>query len=223
MSKARLLGSTTLAERFPAVMRLLGGTASAETDGDGPGEDDEQQDPPADDPPPPPGDGDDSGGEDGDGQDTNDGSGGDDAGTGEGAAAAAAAGALVGSMDGPAYTRLISAFEADANRLVANERTRCISVFNSDAGRRNPAGAAACLEEGLSAERSIALLGTVSTRDQSRARLRDDPSTRTATGAGREADAGATDVKAAHRERQASRNKTVKNGKRVGAAAVGTE
>lgn len=209
------MSARSLAERFPSVMRILTGAAPDEDqrNDEDEGPQDPPVDPPADEPADPPAD---------PPADEPDGAEGDDT-----AAAISGQGALAVSNVGiTAENRvaLLQAFENDANQLVTAERTRCISVFTSDAGRRNPAGAAACLEEGLSTERSVALLGTVSSRTIARDRLSGDASTRVQTGSGREgADNAGTDARAKHKARQEKRNKSVKGGKKPNETDVDAE
>jgi hypothetical protein len=116
-------------------------------------------------------------------------------------------------------SRLLAAFERDAAALVAAERTRCIAVFTSDAGKRNPDGAAAVLTDTrMDAKKANAFLGTCSgnSRTNARDRLNGDASTRVRTGGGGE-NTDANEAVGEHRKRQAARNKTVRGGKAVNA------
>lgn len=217
--------SRSFAERFPTVARLMG-LADAESEegenaggeGEGPkdGEDtdrDNQQDEGADGA----GDGE---GADGDGNDGGEGVGGE----GEGAGASALAGvrsATLESISGATDAQLMAGFERDAGVLISAERVRCISVFTSDAGRRNPNGAALLLGDedmaAVGADKIVKLLGTTSTASRSAARDRlQTEDSRPDTGSSTDAAAGATDAIAKHRERAKKRNP--KGGKKVGAA-----
>jgi hypothetical protein len=92
-------------------------------------------------------------------------------------------------------------------------------VFTSDAGKRNPDGAAAVLTDTrMDAKKANAFLGTCSgnSRTNARDRLNGDASTRVRTGGGGE-NTDANEAVGEHRKRQAARNKTVRGGKAVNA------
>jgi hypothetical protein len=191
----------SLSERFPTVARLLAGAAFVD---DAPTPKPDEDD----------GEGGDGEGTDGDGEqqtpppadtDTNQADGEDNGGEGDDTSANATTGA--------ASAAILAGFEKDADALVLAEQKRCITVFTSDAGKRNPAGAAELLVEDLSAEKIISLLGTVggSARATARERLNASTDVRPQTGAVTDGAAASVDtVKSEHAARRDKRNKAAK-------------
>lgn len=216
MSKAGLFAGSSLASKFPKVMALLTGARASDDDEQPGGED-----------------GEDSKDESGDttetgdtGSDqTNDGG---DAGERQvdedegGAAATVIANGQFEANEGQRVA-LLSAFEADADRLVAQERERCIAVFTSDAGKRNPDGVAAVLRDtNMTAEKANGFLATFggSSRTDARGRLNTAPETRVKTGAGQDQAGAKGSVVEKHRADLKKRNATVRGGRKVNAGTA---
>lgn len=202
----------SLSDRFPTVAKLLGGAAFV---------DDSTAPKPGDD-----GEGDDGTSEDEDGE--GDGEGqpkpaptdtpqvdGYEAGNEGGAHAAPAANA-------PASAAILAGFERDADALLAAEQQRCITVFTSPEGRRNPDAAAELVVEDLSAEKIISILGKTggTARSSARERLAGSADVKPVTGGGTDAAAGTVDdVKAQQKAKREKRNAAAlaKGGKKVNA------
>lgn len=210
----------SLSSRFPKVMALLMGTAASVESAD---DDDNREIENAG------GEGDSSdedtsgseGGEDQGGEGSQDQ--GDDSQDGgdSGAGANALNGiASVWAISETDRVALLDAFGHDADALVSGERDRCIAVFTSDAGRRNPDGAAAVLRDTtMSAEKANAFLATFggNKRTDARQRLNSDSSTRVKTGAASESEGNVSEAKKSAKARRQERNKSIKGGKKVNA------
>lgn len=212
----------SIAARFPAVAALLnlraddGDEAIAPVEGEegnegdaAEGEGDEgeaPQDPPAD--------------EGTDGQ-SNEGDDGVDGENGGNAPAEGTAALAAGASD----AQLLSAFDADAGRLVAAERDRCIAAFCSDAGRANPEGCSMLLAETeMSAEKIAATLATGlgaarGARGADRARLNASNDAKPSTGAPADTDGRDAGPVAQVKARIAARNDTAekRGGRRANA------
>lgn len=109
----------------------------------------------------------------------------------------------------PASAALMAGFEKDADALVLAEQTRCITVFTSTEGRRNPDAAAELLAEEMSSERIISVLGKASgsLRGAGRERLNASTTVKPVTGGATDPAAGTVDaVKAEQKAKRDKRN-----------------
>jgi hypothetical protein len=221
--------SRVLSNRFPTVARLLGIAAQ------------EQADDQTDKAPKPEGeeDGEGEGGEDKPADRNSDGpaSDGVDGGEGDGTGEGADEGGdedlddngdpiVKPGADANVSARVLLAFDKDASALVNAERERCITVFTSEAGRRNIQGAAAVLRETeMSADKATNFLATTSgggssARVEARRRLAGSSVTRPETGAGRDTSeagprGGAAGQSAADRREERNQRTLAQGGVRV--------